>query len=151
MGGAAFAVLVLLAGQDPAPAASPPPDVPASVEHIREALQRPGLKIPPVDPTPVFRAAIVDKVLDNPLQAMRRELAESSGYSGRGGFEIIGAVMGIVRSIKAAHRAHEEAAIRKEVQEALNAFCAEHDCSVLSDGPPPMEGIVLPGKRPPAP
>ena len=82
---------------------------------------------------------------------MRRELAESSGYSGGGGVEIIGLVMGIVRSIKAAHRAHEEAAIRKEVQAALDAFCAEHDCSVLADGPPPMEGIVLPRKRPPAP
>ena len=152
MGGAAFAVLMVLAGQDSAPAAPPPPDVPVSVERIREALlhdwQHPALKIPPIDPTPVFRATIVDKVLDNPLQAMRRELAESSGYSGRGGFEIIGAVMGIVRSIKAAHRAHEEAAIRKEVQEALNAFCAEHDCSVLSEGPPPLEGIVLPVGRP---
>ena len=148
MGGAAFAVLTLLAGQDSAPAAPPPPDVPVSVERIREALQHPALKIPPVDPTPVFRATIVDKVLDTPLQAMRRELAESSGYSGRGGFEIIGAVMGIVRSIKAAHRAHEEAAIRKEVQAALDEFCTAHDCSVLSDGPPPIEGVVLPRKRP---
>ena len=140
---------MLLAGQDPAPAAPPPPDIPVSVENIREGLQRPGLKIPPpVDFTPVFRATVVDKVLDNPLQAMRRELAESSGYSGRSGFEIIGAVMGIVRSIKAAHRAHEEAVIRKEVQEALDAFCAEHDCSVLADGPPPLEGIVLPARHP---
>jgi hypothetical protein len=35
--------------------------------------------------------------------------------------------------------------IRKEVQAALDAFCVEHDCSVL-EGPPPMEGIVLPRK-----
>jgi hypothetical protein len=150
MGGAAFAVLMLLAGQDPAPAAPPPPDVPVSVENIREGLQRPALKIPPVEPslTPVFRVTIVDKVLDTPLQAMRRELAEDSGYSGRGGVEIIGLVMGMVHSIKAAHRAHEEAVIRNEVQEALDAFCVEHDCSVLENGPPPLEGIVLPTRRP---
>ena len=155
MGAAAFAILMLLAGQDSAPAVPPAPDIPVSVERIREALlhdsQRPALKIPVVEFTPVFRATIVDKVLDNPLQAMRRELAESSGYSGRGGVEIIGLVMGMVRSIKAANRAREEAAIRKDVQAALDAFCAAHDCSVLSDGPPLMEGIVLPRKKPPTP
>jgi hypothetical protein len=59
--------------------------------------------------------------------------------------------MGMVRAVKAAHRAHEEAAIRKEVQEALNAFCAEHDCSLLSDGLPPLEGIILPHQKPPTP
>ncbi len=155
MAGAAFAVLMLLAGQDTAPAAPPAPDIPVSVERIREALlhdlQRPALKIPVVEFTPVFRVTIVDKVLDNPLQAMRRELAESSGYSGGGGVEIIGLVMGIVRSIKAAHRAHEETVIRKEVQAALTAFCTQHDCSVLENGPPSLEGIVLPRKRPPEP
>jgi hypothetical protein len=151
---AVLAVVLMAAGQADNPAAPAPiPDPPASVERIREALLRdgehPALKIPPpVDFTPVFRATVVDKVLDTPLQAMRRELAEDSGYSGRGGVEIIGLVMGMVRSIKAAHRAHEEAAIRKEVQEALNAFCAEHDCTVLADGPPPLEGIVLPTGRP---
>ena len=150
MGLPALAILMLLGGQEPAPAAPPPPEVPVSVENIREGLQKPALKIPPVEPSllPVFRATVVDKVLDTPLQAMRRELAEESGYSGRGGFEIIGAVMGIVRSIKAAHRAHEEAVIRKDVQAALDAFCAEHDCSALSDGPPPLEGIVLPARHP---
>ena len=148
-----LAVMMMAAGQDSAPAAPPSPDVPVSVENIREGLQRPALKIPPVEPslTPVFRVTIVDKVLDTPLQAMRRELAEDSGYSGRGGVEIIGLVMGMVRSIKAAHRAHEEAAIRKEVQEALDAFCAEHDCSVLADGPPPLEGVVLPRNARPGP
>ena len=52
--------------------------------------------------------------------------------------------MGIVKAIKSARRAHTEAEIRNDVQEALTTFCAEHDCSVLADGPPPMEGIVLP-------
>jgi hypothetical protein len=153
MGGAAFAVLMLLAGQDSAPAAPPAPDAPVSVERIREALQQPALKIPPpVDFTPIFRATVVDKVLDNPLQAMRRELAEDSGTPLKcGPCNVLPLVMGLVRSIKAAHRAHEEAVIRKEVQEALNAFCAEHDCSVLADGPPPLEGIVLPTNVRPGP
>ena len=150
MGIVVLAVVMMASGQAAAPPA-PAPDPPVSVEHIREALQRPGLKIPPIDATAVFRATITEAAFDNPLKGMRRELAGNSGYSGRGGVEIIGLVMGIVRSIKAAHRAHEEAAIRKEVQEALNAFCAEHDCSVLSEGPPPLEGIVFPRKARPGP
>ena len=148
MGLAALAMLMML-GQDSAPAA-PAPEYPVSVENVREGLKRPpGLKIPPIDPTPVFRATITEAPFENPLQGMRRELAENPGpVGGRlGGFDVLGAVMGIVKSIKAARRAHAEVEIRKEVQEALNAFCAEHDCSVLENGPLPIEGIVLPRKR----
>jgi hypothetical protein len=80
---------------------------------------------------------------------MRRELAEDPGtHVECRPCDVWPLVMGLVHSIKAAHRAHQEVAIRKEVQEALTAFCAEHDCSVLESGPPPMEGIVLPRKRP---
>ena len=146
---AALAMLMLLDGQDSAPAAPPPPDPPVSVENIREGLKRQTLKIPPIDPTPVFRATITEAPFENPLQGMRRELAEDpGGHGGPGGINVLGAVMGIVKSIKAARRAHAEAEIRKDVQAALNAFCAEHDCSVLESGPPPLEGIVLPRKRP---
>jgi hypothetical protein len=151
MRGAAFAVLMMLAGQDGPPAAPPAPDIPVSVERIREGLQRPTLKIPPVEAIPVFRATIDEKPFDNPLQGMRRELEEFSGYSRRSGVDVLPLVMGIVKSIRSARRAHAEAEIRKEVQEALNAFCAEHDCSALSDGPPPMEGIILPHQKPPTP
>lgn len=118
-----------------------------SVERIREGLQRPALKIPPVEFVPVFRATVDDRLFENPLQGMRRELAEDSGYSGKGGVDVLAMAMGLVKSIKGAYRAHTEARIRKEVQEALAAFCAEHDCSVLADGPPPLEGIVLPRRR----
>jgi hypothetical protein len=100
---------------------------------------------------PVFRATVEGEApFDNPLQGMRRELAEyPTGVGGRlGGIDVLPAVMGIVKSIKSAYRAHAEAEIRKEVQAALDAFCAEHDCSVL-EGPPPMEGIVLPRKSRP--
>jgi hypothetical protein len=147
-----FAVLtmVMLLGQESASAAPPAPELPVSVENIREGLKRPPvLKIPPIDPTPVFRATVTETPFENPLQGMRRELAENPGpVGGRlSGFDVLGAAMGIVKSIKSARRAHAEAEIRKEVQVALNAFCAAHDCSVLEDGPPPMEGIVLPRKR----
>jgi hypothetical protein len=145
--GLAALTMVMLLGQDSTPAAPPAPEYPVSVERVREGLQRPTLKIPPIDPTPVFRATITEAALENPLQGMRRELAQDpGGHAGPGGFEVLGAVMGIVKSIKAARRAHAEAEIRRDVQAALDAFCAEHDCSVLESGPPPMEGIVLPHK-----
>jgi hypothetical protein len=151
MGIVVLAVMLMAVSQTSAPPDAPPPaELPVSVERIREGLQRPTLKIPSIDPTPVFRATIeAEAPFDNPLQGMRRELAENpTGVGGRlGGFDVLGAVMGIVKSVKSAYRAHSEVEIRKEVQAALDAFCAEHDCSVL-EGPPPMEGIVLPRKRP---
>ena len=116
-----------------------------SVERIHDGLQRPPLKVPPpVEFVPVFRATIDERLFETPLQGMRRELAEDSGYRGKAGVDLLPLAMGVVKSIKSAYRAHSEARIRKEVQAALDAFCAEHDCSVLEDGPPPMEGIVLP-------
>lgn len=119
-----------------------------SAERIHDGLQRPALKIPPpVEFVPVFRATIDERLFETPLQGMRRELAEDSGYRGKAGVDVLALAMGVVKSIKGAYRAYSEARIRKEVQEALDAFCAEHDCSVLADGPPPMEGIVLPRRR----
>ena len=147
--GAAFLVLAMMAGQASETAPPPAPEPAVSVERVREGLQRPALKIPQIEFVPVFRATIEEILLDNPLQGARRELAAESGYGGKGGVDILPAAMAIVRSIKGAYRAYSEARIRKEVQEALTAFCAEHDCSVLEDGPPPMEGIVLPGKARP--
>ena len=157
---AALAVLMLIGGQAGAPATPvattdqgpsdprspvPDPQSPVSVERVREGLQRHALKIPPLEVLPVFRGSVeVELVLDTPLQAMRRELAQSSGYSGARGVDVLGAVMGIVKGIKAARRTRAEAEIRREVQAELNAFCAEHDCSALEDGPPPIDGIVLP-------
>jgi hypothetical protein len=153
--GLAVLTMLMLLGQQSAPTAPadppPPSELPVSVERIREGLQRPVLKIPPIESMPVFRATVEGEApFDNPLQGMRRELAEyPTGVGGRlGGIDVLPAVMGIVKSIKSAYRAHAEAEIRKEVQAALDAFCAEHDCSVL-EGPPPMEGIVLPRKSRP--
>ena len=120
--------------------------MPVSVESVREGLQRPQvLKIRPVEITPIFRAKVdVDLPLETPLEAIRRELAESSGYSGRGGIDILALGMSLVRKIQDVRRAHAEANARREVQEALAAFCATHDCSVLESGPLPLEGIFFP-------
>ncbi len=152
-----LAIMIALIGQNEGgqgeaspPIPVPQPPLPVSIERVKEGLQHPGpaLKIPPIEAIPVFRARVEEEAprLDNPLQGMRRELAEHpTGVGGRlGGFDVLGAVMGIVKSIKSVHRAHTEAEIRKEVQSALDAFCLEHDCSVLEDAPPPLEGIVLP-------
>ena len=158
--GSAVLVLAMMAAQ--ASTAAPVPDgapdkarpttvasdSPVSVERIYEGLQRPALKIPQIEYVPVFRATVDEILVENPLQGLRRELAAESGYPGKK-VDIIAAVMSIVRGIKGAYRAYSEARIRKEVQEALTAFCAEHDCSILEDGPPPMEGIVLPGRARP--
>ena len=77
-----------------------------SVERIREGLQRPGLKIPPFEFVPVFRATVDERLFENPLQGMRRELAENSGYSGRGGVDVLALAMGLVKSIKGVSRPH---------------------------------------------
>jgi hypothetical protein len=141
------ATLVMLAmAQSVAPAA--PADPPVSFERIHEGLQRPKLKIPPIDVTPVFRARVDEEIFENPLQGMRRELAADPGGHGGGGVDVLPAIMGIVNGIKRARRARAEREIRQDVQAAIDAFCIEHDCSALENGPPPMEGIILPRKAP---
>jgi hypothetical protein len=146
--GIAVLLVMLSAVQSPSETPAPPAEPPISVERVREGLQRPALTIPPLEILPVFRGSVVvDLPLDTPLEAMRRELAEDSGYSGRRGVDVLGAVMGIVKRVKAARRAHAEAEIRKEVQAQLNAFCAEHNCAALEDGPPPIEGVIIPRRR----
>lgn len=118
---------------------------PARVDRAGARRAQPSVpEDSPIEVTPVFRTTVVEDTFDNPLQGVRRELAASSGYSPRGGVDVLGLAMGIVKSLKAKYRAHSEARIRKDVEAELTVFCAEHDCSVLEDGPAPMEGVVLP-------
>ena len=135
-------MMAMAAGQTQGPPAGT--ETPVSVERVRDGLNRPTIKIPPIEITPVFRAKADEVLFENPVQGMRRELAGSSGHTPR--INLIDTVTGIVKSIRARYRAHSEARIRKEVEAELTAFCAEHDCSVLEDGPPPLEGIVRPRK-----
>lgn len=152
MGMAAMLAVLMLGGQASTPAMpTTPPDSPSdplspvSLDRVHQGLQRSTLKIPPIDPLPVFRGSVeIDLPLDTPLDAMRRELAADSGYSERRGVDVLGAVMGIVKRVKSARRARAEAEIRREVQAELNAFCAKHDCSALEDGPAPIEGVIIP-------
>ena len=142
-------LMLVLADQAQAPAPTePPPNLPVSLERIREGLQRPKLKIPPIEVTPVFRARVDEVLFENPVQGMRRELAADPGGHPGSGTDILPAIMGIVNGIKRARRARAEREIRQDVQAAIDAFCTEHDCSVLENGPPPMEGIILPRKAP---
>lgn len=142
-------LLMMAMAQSAAPAE--PADPPVSLERIHEGLQRPKLKIPPIEVTPVFRARVDEVLFENPVQGMRRELAADPGGHGGGGVDVLPAIMGIVNGIKRARRARAEREIRQEVQTAIDAFCTEHDCSALENGPPPMEGIILPRRGPPAP
>jgi hypothetical protein len=145
---AAQAVATMLPTTQPASAADNALLALVSVERIHEGLQRPALKIPPpVEFIPVFRATVDERLFENPLQGMRRELTEDSGYRGKSGVDVLALATGMVKSIRGVYRAYSEARIRKEVDEALAVFCAQHDCSVLADGPPPMEGIVLPRRN----
>src|SRR5687768_6612799 len=111
------AVFMMAASQAVAPS-SPPvtsgaPDsaliAVVSVDRIHEGLQRPALKIPaPVEFVPVFRATIDERLFENPLQGMRRELAEDSGYRGKAGVDVLAHAMGVVkinqRSVPLVHR-----------------------------------------------
>ena len=145
---AAQAVATTLPTSQPASAADDALLALVSLERIHEGLHRPALKMPPpVAFIPVFRANIDERLFENPLQGMRRELAEESGYRGKNGVDVLALATGMVKSIRSAYRGYSEARIRKEVQEALAAFCAIHDCFVLADGPPPIEGIVLPRRN----
>ncbi len=147
MGPAAAIALLLALGLQSDPPAAPPPApvaVPVSIERVHEGLQRPGLKIPPIDTTPVFRASVVEAPFESPLQSVRRELGENSGYRGGRGVDVLPLAMGVVNSIKAKYRAYSEARIRREVQAELDAFCAQHDCSRVESGQLPVVGVILP-------
>jgi len=165
MVGLAIAAALSLA----APAPGQAPDTAAavsaiSVDNIREALQRPHvLRLPPVallpDQGAVFRLRIEERPfpVDSVLEVMWRGIGESPHLPqviipGRAsspvplvGVDLIRLAMGIANSLGAARRARAEEAARLEVQDALAAFCASHDCSVTEAGPNPHgEGILVP-------
>ena len=144
---------VSASAQRDASAATPP----VSADRVREGLQRPEpLRIPPIpEPAAHFRVDVeglfpVETVLDG----VRRDLAAQPGFAaGRptgpgsplaGGLDLLGVVRGLAGRIGGARRARAERNARREVQDALAAFCRVHDCSVLEEGPPPHEGLALP-------
>ena len=122
--------------------------VAVSDDRVREGAQRPQtLKIPPLPEafTPVFRATVKEDavLVENPLEGMRRDLAESSGAPDRA-YNLLDVPMALVKKIQAARHARAESAARREVQAAISAFCAAHDCSALEQSPDTPEGIIFP-------
>lgn len=154
MTGATAVLALALAAPGQAEEPKPPSPVSlfgVSIERIRDGLQQPptiAITIPPLfdDAVPRFRAR-VDALFDNPLAGMRKELALSSGYTGGSGIDVLPLAMGVVKKIQAARRARAEADARKDVAEAVAAFCAAHDCSLVESGPQALEGILLPPRR----
>jgi hypothetical protein len=140
----------------------PSPERFGGASRIREALQRPALDIPPLpEIATTFRLTIEEKPfpVGSVMDEMWRDIAANPTLPGPGpipgraqapvplvGVDALPALMGLVNSIRAARRASAERAARKEVQEALAAFCATHDCSVTEPGVSPSEGIVVPAK-----
>jgi hypothetical protein len=140
---------------------------PVSVERVGEGLKRPeGLRIPPMPEPPAVQFRIEVEGLfrtESVLDGVRRDLGARPGVAaGRptgpgsplagGGMDLLGLAKGLVNSFNDARRARAERNTRREVQEALAAFCRVHDCSIVEQGPPPPEGIALPppvtGERP---
>ena len=151
------ALAVVLATGVPAGAqtADPPAEpLPISLERIREGLERQStLRIPDVTGMAYFRATIEEPmVFDTVLEAMRRDLARWPGTAisapsfypmsrAAGGTEVLGIARAAVRAIT-------ERNARGRVEDALRAFCAEHDCTALEPGQPPIEGVLAPGAAP---
>lgn len=130
------ACLALCGGQDPPPARA---DLPVSVEHIQERLQRaPALEMP-VEPD--FRASVTEEFTrpETVLEALRRELGSDRRVTVVPGtiapalasVDLLGPAMQLKHRIGAALRARAERIARAKVEEALARFCASHDCSTL--------------------
>jgi hypothetical protein len=154
------ALWLLVAGaQGLSALADPQPAAPlVSIERIRKGLERPQvLTLPNPDEMAYFRVTVEEKlVIDSVLDAMRRDLAARPGrpISAPTSYHAplaIGAgveLLGLARSVL---RWHAERSARRTVQEAIDEFCATHDCSVLEGGSPTPEGVLGPnGVRPPS-
>jgi hypothetical protein len=124
---------------------------PVSVERVRDGLTRPlVLKLPDPDEMAYFRATIEETLpIDGVLDAMRRDLAAWPGspitapthgpVPAAAGVD----VLGLARSFL---KWRAERSARRTVQEALDEFCATHDCSVLESAAP-IEGVTMPRAR----
>lgn len=57
---------------------------------------------------------------------------------------MLGLAVRLVHTFNDARRRRAEAAVRREVEEALAQFCASHDCSVTEPGLGAHEGVIVP-------
>jgi hypothetical protein len=134
-------------GQTPAPP-------PVSIERVREGLERPHLlKLPNPDEMAYFRAAVVERlVIESVLDAMRRDLAARPGRPILSPSAMPESPLLFSTDLLALGRSflrwRGERNARRTVQDALDEFCATHDCSILESGPPAIEGVLLPRPQP---
>jgi hypothetical protein len=159
----AFSAMIAAAVQDPAPPADVPAveALPISLDRIRDAVNRPALKIPPPSESlATFRTSIEDKApaFESVLEGMRRDLARWSGAGSDGpqapdSNSIRGPrtrvqgvdVLPIVAALKKKWNEAKADRVRRDVAEELAAFCKANDCTVLEGGGSTTpEGIIVP-------
>lgn len=164
---ATAAVAMLASGQAPESPFQRPDDaaVTASTERLREALKRPALQMPPPpDTIPTFRITVEAPFpFESVLDGVRRELARQPGrpiaapfvgstpLPGSGGgfsMDLVGPAIWAAFKTYEALRARADRNTIRDIQAEHEAFCAEHDCSVLEAGPEPPEGVILPRAGP---
>ena len=107
--------------------------LPVSLERIRKALNEPPPRLqvpPPSSEMPTFRVEVnqgfpaVQPLIDEPLDPTWG--VPSAGELMMGGIQKLGSAVGSYKRGRAKRRA------RKEVEDALAAFCAEHDCQTAA-------------------
>jgi hypothetical protein len=109
--------------------------------------------LPPADTAPTFHIKVEGGwASETPLQVIRRELAEESTGSHRivpgGGttpplvaVDVLPAIMGAIKSVRAARYAHAVADARERVAEDLADFCSVNDCSPVAQSP--EDGVII--------
>lgn len=130
---------VACAGQ--ATAEQDPSELPASLERIKEKLNRPALQLP-VEREPDFRATVVEAFTlpETVLEALRRSLAgdvmpkripPGTITPPLISVDLLQVATHVKRQVSGVLRARAQRNARTDVAAALAEFCAEHDCSVL--------------------
>src|SRR5688572_27852547 len=125
-----------------APAEQTPPELPVSIERIKERLNRPAVLQLPGESQADFRATVIESfTLPEPvLEALRRDLA--GDFTPKRippgtiappliSVDLLQIASQVKRQLSGALRARAQRNARSEVAAALAEFCAEHDCSVL--------------------
>jgi hypothetical protein len=152
-----FGVL-LAAFQALVPEACPVPAPVVSIERVREGLERPHrLILPNPEEMAYFRVTIEEKlVIESVVAAMRRDLAARPGRpiaAPTSRYTPLAASAGVdlIALGRSFMKWRGDRNARRTVQEALDEFCAAHDCSVLEPGSPTPEGVIGPRAAKPSP
>jgi hypothetical protein len=124
-----------------------PPELPVSIDRIKERLNRPAVLQLPPERKADFRATVTEEFTppETVLEALRRELSgEVTPKRIPPGtispplvsVDLLQLAMHVKRQISGALRARAERNARDEVAAALADFCDQHDCSVLEQRVP---------------